>query len=180
MKPFGPVRPTPAAPAAIPPLRSAVVLLVDDDADYRDLVRLAVEESDAAAGLPGGVEVHEVGHGEAALRFLRREGEFRDAPRPTLIYLDMEMPRMDGMATLAALKADGELRLIPTVMFTGVDDDRFVRRAAALGANSYAVKPGDVETLLGLINASTAYWLRVHRTARVRPAAVAEETAEAA
>ena len=164
------MKPTPPAGSCPPPLSPpAVVLLVDDDDDYRGLVRMAVEESDAAVGLPGGLEVREAPHGEAALRFLRREGEFRFAPRPSLIFLDMEMPRLDGMATLRSIKTDPALRAIPTVMLSGVDDDAAVRRAAALGANSYAIKPRDVDTLIATINAATAYWLRVHRGARLRP-----------
>ena len=159
----------PTSPAsAFPPPPAAVVLLVDDDDDYRGLVRMAVEESDAAVGLPGGVEVREVCHGEAALRFLRREREYRDAPRPSLVLLDMEMPRLDGLSTLRAVKADADLRTVPVVMFSGVDDDATIRQAAAAGANGYAVKPRDVDTLIATINASTAFWLRVHRPARPR------------
>ena len=143
------------------------VLLVDDDADFRALVRLAMEESHAASTLPGGLDVREAGDGGEALRFLRRQGEHAAAPRPSLVLLDLEMPGgLDGLSTLRAIKADARLREVATVMFTGVDDDATIRTAVSLGANSYAVKPRDAAGVIAAVDAGAAYWLAVHRTPR--------------
>ena len=85
------------------------------------------------------------------------------APRPGLIYLDLEMPGMDGQATLKAIKADPQLRDIPVVMMTGVCDEKEMKTAAANGANSYTLKPANVEQFLRTVLASTSYWLTIHQ-----------------
>ena len=133
------------------------VLLVDDDPDCRLLIR------DAIAECKVNYNVFEAGNGFEALDFLKRRGKFADAPRPGLIYLDLEMPGMDGQATLKAIKADPELRDIPVVMMTGVCDESEMKRAAANGANSYTIKPANVEQFLKTVLMSTSYWLTVHQ-----------------
>src|SRR5437762_5069835 len=86
------------------------ILLVDDDPDCRMLIRDAIAECKVSN------DVHEVGNGLEALAFLRRQGPHASAPRPGLIYLDIEMPGMDGLETLKQIKADPNLRDIPVVM----------------------------------------------------------------
>src|SRR3954453_19581435 len=76
------------------------ILLVDDDPDCRLLIRDAITECQVTN------DIHEVSNGAQAMEFLQRKGEFANAPRPGLIYLDLEMPGMDGQATLKAIKAD--------------------------------------------------------------------------
>src|SRR4030095_7646343 len=110
------------------------ILLVDDDPDCRLLIR------DAIAACKVSNSVYEASNGMEALEFLKRRGKFAGAPRPGLIYLDLEMPGMDGQATLKAIKADPELRDIPVVMMTGVCDEKEMQTAAANGANSYTLK----------------------------------------
>ena len=133
------------------------VLLVDDDADCRMLVRDALEASDPQT------EVYEAASAEAGLRFLRRQGEHAAAPRPALIYLDVEMPGIDGIDLLRLIRADPALADIPVVMMTGVSDDDRLRAAAAAGANSYTIKPADAQQFLRTVADSTHYWLRVHQ-----------------
>ena len=67
------------------------------------------------------------------------------------------------MTTLARIKADPRFADIPVVMLTGVADETYMRRAAALGANSYTVKPAGAEQFLNTVQSSTAYWLTVHQ-----------------
>src|SRR5882757_3745648 len=99
------------------PPHPIIVLLVDDDPDCRMLIRDAIDECKVA------IAVHEACNGMEALEFLKRRGKHANAPRPGLIYLDLEMPGMDGQATLKAIKADPDLRDIPVVMMTGVCDE---------------------------------------------------------
>ena len=136
---------------------SIVILLVDDDPDCRLLIRDAIAECKVSN------KVYECTNGREAMEFLKRRGKFDGAERPGLIYLDLEMPGMDGQATLEAIKADPELRDIPVVMMTGVADDKEMERAMANGANSYTLKPANAEQFLRTVLASTNYWLNIHQ-----------------
>jgi len=133
------------------------ILLVDDDADCRLLIRDAITECKVSNS------IYECADGAEALAFLKREGVHADAPRPGLIYLDLEMPHMDGQATLKRIKSDPELRDIPVVMMTGVSDERQMKLAAESGANSYTIKPASAEQFLRTVLASTNYWLTIHQ-----------------
>src|SRR3954469_11032674 len=133
------------------------ILLVDDDPDCRMLVR------DAISGCKVSNDVHEVSNGLEALEFLRRSGPHANAPRPGLIFLDIEMPGMDGLETLKAIKSDAALRDIPVVMMTGVCGEEQMQTAAKLGANSYTLKPANAEQFLRTVLASTNYWLTIHQ-----------------
>lgn len=130
------------------------ILLVDDDEDCRAFVREAIRERN------GGHRVVEFSDAQAALEYLA--GTDTDS-RPGLIFLDVEMPGMDGLAALARIKADPRFADIPVVMLTGVADESYMRRAALLGANSYTVKPAQAEDFLQTVKTSTAYWLTVHQ-----------------
>jgi two-component system response regulator len=133
------------------------ILLVDDDEDCRQLIRDAIEH-----GMLDN-PVHEVCSGEEAMAFLRREGAYADAPRPGLIYLDIEMPGMGGQETLKAIRKDPRFADIAVVMMTGVTDDAQKRMAMANGANSYTNKPTDALTFIQTVMHSTNYWLRIHQ-----------------
>ncbi len=133
------------------------ILLVDDDPDCRMLIRDAVEECRVSNA------VHEVRDGQEAMAFLTRAPGYEQAPRPGLIYLDLEMPGMNGLEVLARIKADPELRSIPVVMMTGVSDETQMQRAAEAGANSYTIKPANAEQFLRTVLASTTYWLTIHQ-----------------
>ena len=144
-----------------------VILLVDDDGDYRALVGDAL----SAAGIA--CELHEAADGREALDFLHRRGRHADAPRPNLIYLDLEMPEVSGQQVLQNVKADPQLRDIPIVMMTGVTDDEHIAQAIRSGANSYIVKPTDPQMFVRFITRATNYWLCVHQD---RPAGATQGT----
>ncbi len=133
------------------------ILLVDDDPDCRMLVRDAIADSRVKNS------VFEVSNGEDALKFLRRQAKFSDAPRPGLIYLDIEMPGINGIELLKQIKADPDLRHITVVMMTGVSDEEQLRNAAAAGANSYTIKPANAEQFLRTVIDSANYWLTIHQ-----------------
>ncbi len=134
-----------------------VILLVDDDEDCRQLIRDAIEQGKLDN------PVYEVTSGAEALAFLQRKESFADAPRPGLIYLDIEMPGMNGQETLKAIRADPRFADIAVVMMTGVTDDEQKRQAMANGANSYTNKPTDALTFMQTVMQSTSYWLRIHQ-----------------
>jgi CheY-like chemotaxis protein len=133
------------------------ILLVDDDPDCRLLIRDAIAECKVSNS------VCEVVDGTEAVRFLNREGDHAAAPRPGLIFLDIEMPGMDGQATLKWIRSQEQFRDIPVVMMTGVADEVQMEAAAANGANSYTIKPANAEQFLRTVLASTNYWLTIHQ-----------------
>jgi two-component system response regulator len=137
------------------PAAPITILLVDDDDDCRLLVRDAIGECDAPN------RVVEVGDGQQALDYLRSAAV--EGSKPGLIFLDIEMPRMNGLETLRRIKADPMLKDIPVVMLTGVAEDEHMRRAAEYGANSYTIKPSDAQNFLQTVMSSCTYWLRTHQ-----------------
>lgn len=151
------VEPRRHAPVSLDGAEPITILLVDDDPDCRMLVRDAIEASKVSN------TVYEASNGAEALDFLNRRGAFADAPRPGLIYLDIEMPGMGGQETLRAIRAMPEFRETPIVMMTGVSDEEQMRQAAANGANSYTLKPASAEQFLRTVMASTSYWLTIHQ-----------------
>ncbi|MFI5497256.1 response regulator [Actinoplanes sp. NPDC051859] len=86
-----------------------------------------------------------MGDGSEALAFLRREGAHRDAPRPDLILLDLNMPRVDGRQALAEIESDPELKSIPTIVFTTSSLDSDVIASYSTHANAYITKPIDLD-----------------------------------
>jgi two-component system response regulator len=134
------------------------ILLVDDDADCRMLIRDAISECKVSN------QVYEVATGQEALDFLYRRGQYANVPLPGLVYLDIEMPGMDGQETLKRIRANPDFRDIPLVMMTGVADEAQMRLAAANGANSYTIKPANAEQFLRTVLASTNYWLTIHQS----------------
>lgn len=137
-------------PMAVP----MTILLVDDDEDCRAMVREAIRACDPDH------RVIERGDGASALEFLKSADI--DA-RPGLIFLDVEMPAIDGLEILRRIKADPKLADIPVVMLTGVAEPDCMHKAATLGANSYTVKPVRAEQFLDTVQASATYWLNVHQ-----------------
>ena len=131
---------------------SLTILLVDDDDGSRKIVREAISQCKVSNS------VFEARDGKEALELLKKAG----MPRPGLIYLDVEMPGMDGQATLKEIKSDPALRDIPVVMMTGVRDAAQMRAATAAGANSYTLKPANAEQFLRTVLASTNYCLNIH------------------
>jgi CheY-like chemotaxis protein len=115
------------------------VLLVEDDPGDVLMTREAFEHYKLRNVL------HVVTDGEQALQFLRRSGDYADAPRPGLILLDLNLPRVDGLEVLAEIKADPLLKVIPVVILTTSQAQQDVLRSYALHANAYVSKPVDFE-----------------------------------
>ena len=106
-------------------------------------------------------ELHVVNDGEQALQFLRRTGDYADAPRPGLILLDLNLPRRDGLEVLAELKADPELKVIPVVILTTSQAHEDILRSYALHANAYVSNPVDFERFMDVIRQIDNFFVTV-------------------
>jgi CheY-like chemotaxis protein len=134
------------------------ILMAEDDEDDRMMTRDALEE-----GRAGG-ELRFVADGEELLQYLRREGPYADpadAPRPGLVLLDLNMPKVDGREALAAIKADPGLRAIPVVILTTSKAEEDIQRCYELGVNSFITKPVTFMGLVETMRAFAVYWLDV-------------------
>lgn len=143
-----------------PAIRSQpiTILYADDDEDDRLLVKEALEESRLRN------EIRFVEDGEQLLDYLHHRGRFASpdaAPRPGLILLDLNMPRVDGREALAAIKHDPELRRIPVVILTTSKAEEDVLRTYDLGASSFVTKPVTFDALVELMRALGQYWLEI-------------------
>lgn len=138
-------------------LRAALfdVLLVEDNPGDVDLTREALEEANPRVRLAVARD------GEEALAVLRREGAHAGVPRPDLILLDLNLPRLDGHGVLAAVKADPALRTIPVVVLTSSAAEQDVARAYGLSANCYVTKPLVLEQFLDVVRGIDRFWFGV-------------------
>jgi CheY-like chemotaxis protein len=96
--------------------------------------------------------------GEEAIQFIFREGRFAQAPRPDLILLDLELPKKDGRAVLAEVKADFDLKEIPIVVLTASEDDEDRARSEFLNVQYYMTKPVNVEKFVDVVRQLKRFW----------------------
>jgi CheY-like chemotaxis protein len=136
------------------------VLLVEDDEGDVLMTREAFEFYKIRNPL------HVVTDGEQALHFLRRSGQFAGAPRPGLILLDINLPRLSGLEVLAELKADPELAVIPVVMLTTSQAEEDILRSYKLHANAYVSKPVDFENFVAAIRQIDDFFLTLVKLPR--------------
>ena len=131
------------------------ILLVEDSPGD---VRLTIE---ALADAKISNKISVTSDGIEALSFLRREGEFKDASRPGLILLDLNMPRMDGREFLEIVKNDDEYRNIPVVVLTTSQADSDILKSYNLRANCYITKPVDLDQFLVVVQGIQEFWLSI-------------------
>jgi two-component system, chemotaxis family, response regulator Rcp1 len=108
-------------------------------------------------------DLYAVEDGESAMRFLRREGEFADAPVPDLVILDLNLPRMDGKEVLQEIKGDPGLRQIPVLMLTTSAAERDIVDAYASHVNAYITKPIDLDEFVAVVSSIKQFWLSIVR-----------------
>ena len=102
-----------------------------------------------------------VSNGVEALALLRREGKYRDAARPDLILLDLNLPRKDGREVLAEVKQDDDLKRIPIVVLTSSKADADVVKTYNLHANCYVTKPVGLEQFAHVVKSIEDFWLSI-------------------
>lgn len=145
---------------AFDPTSVIELLLVEDDPGDVLMTREALSDSKLLNNL------HVVDNGEQALAFLRRQGEFANAPRPDLMLLDLNLPRLDGREVLAVVKQDPDLSTIPIVVLTTSDAEEDVIRSYQLHANAYVTKPVDFDSFVSVVHQVDEFFLTVVRLPR--------------
>ena len=153
-------------------------MMILKETDGRDIEILMVEDNEGDARLArealrdGRIRnaLHHVWDGEEALAFLRRRGEYADAPRPDLILLDLDLPRMDGGEVLSAIKEDDEFKRIPVVILTTSSADADILRSYNRHANCYITKPINMVEFLKVVTAIQDFWLTIVTLPAVRAA----------
>ena len=133
--------------------RPAVVLLVEDSPGDVRLMQEAFREVNPP------IQMHVTNDGVDAMAFLRQHNAYANAPRPDLILLDLNMPRMDGRAVLALIKADEDLRTIPTVVLTTSSAEGDIFRSYQLQASCYLCKPVELDVFENLVKSINGFWL---------------------
>jgi CheY-like chemotaxis protein len=130
------------------------VLLVEDSLSDISLTRQALKAGTATH------QLHVVRDGQAALAFLRGEGRYALAPRPSLILLDLNLPKKDGREVLAEIKADHQLKIIPVCVLTTSEDQGDVLQAYQRHANCYLTKSMDVYQFMAKVRHNNDFWLK--------------------
>ena len=138
--------------------KPVVILMADDDPEDCMMAKEALEEARLAN------ELRFVEDGEELMHYLRREenyGNGVDSPRPGLILLDLNLPRMNGHEALREIKNDPELRRIPVVVLTTSEAEEDIYRTYDLGANSFVVKPVTFEGFVEMVKTLQCYWFQL-------------------
>ena len=136
-------------------LQPVEILLVEDSPTDVLLAKEALEYSKIVNNL------HTAADGVEAMAFLRCEGKFKDAPRPGLILLDLNLPKKDGREVLAEIKSDEKLKRIPVVVLTTSKSEVDILKAYGLHANCYIVKPVDFEKFAEVVRSIQNFWFAV-------------------
>jgi len=131
------------------------ILLVEDNPGDHRLTQEALREGKVYNNL------HWVQDGVDALDFLKRRGKHAHAPRPDIILLDLNLPKMDGREVLSEIKGDEELRTIPVVVLTTSKAEEDVLRSYDLHANCYVTKPVDLDKFIVVVQSIDRFWLTV-------------------
>jgi CheY-like chemotaxis protein len=137
--------------------RPITILLADDDEEDCEFAKEALEESRLLN------ELHVVHDGAKLLEFLRHEGRYAEErpPRPDLILLDLNMPRLDGRQALEVMKNDPVLRAIPVVVLTTSRAEEDIFRSYDLGASSFITKPVTFAGLVEVMKTLGRYWVQI-------------------
>ena len=143
-------------------IKPAQVLLIEDNEDDVELTLEALKDSRVR------MDVHVVADGVAAMKFLRCQDEYDDKPRPDLILLDLNLPKMDGREVLNEIRNDPDLTDLPVVVLTTSQDEEDICKAYKLHANCYISKPVDFMKFTELVKQIEGFWLQLVKLPRRR------------
>jgi CheY-like chemotaxis protein len=135
--------------------RPIEILMVEDNPGDVRLTVEALKEAKVRNNL------HTVEDGVEALAFLRREGRYTEVPRPDLVLLDLNLPKMNGREVLAEIKEDPDLRRIPVVILTISQAEQDIVKSYNLHANCYITKPVDLDQFLEVVKSIENFWLTI-------------------
>lgn len=131
-----------------------VILLAEDEKTDAFFVQEAINRMECIT------QLHSVKDGQSVLDFLRREGEFSQAPRPDIVLLDINMPRKNGHEVLSDIKSDPALQAIPVIVLSGSSAEKDIQRSYAAHANAYVMKAYDFSGMMKLMAAIEVFWFR--------------------
>ena len=141
----------------IPGIRPIEILLVEDEAEAAETTMEALGDGRISN------RIHWVEDGEEAIAFLRRQDRHAAAPRPDLILLDLNMPRMNGHEVLAIIKQHADWKRIPVVVMTSSDNEKDILLAYDRHANCYVTKPLDLDKFMEAVRSIEDFWLSIAR-----------------
>ncbi len=131
------------------------VLLVEDNPGDAQLTRIALEDSKIS------VNLNVVEDGVEAMAFLRKQGNYADAPHPDIVLLDLNLPRKDGREVLAEIKADQSFKRIPVVVLTTSQSEEDILKAYNLSANCFITKPVDFDQFVKIVQSIENFWFAI-------------------
>ena len=138
-------------------MRPVQVLLVEDNPGDADLTCETFETSRLS------LEIHVVSDGAEALDYLLKRRSHVNATTPSLVLLDLNLPKIGGREVLAEMRQHDELRMVPVVVLTSSDAERDIVESYRLGANCYVTKPVDLQAFQGIVRAIEGFWFNVVR-----------------
>jgi chemotaxis family two-component system response regulator Rcp1 len=137
--------------------RPIEILLVEDNADEAEMTMEALKDGRISN------RIHWVEDGEAAISFFRRDARHHSAPRPDLVLLDLNMPRMSGLEVLTMIKQHPDWRRVPVVIMTSSDNERDIVAAYDRHVNCYVTKPIDMDKFIEVVRSIEDFWLSIVR-----------------
>ena len=146
------------------PFDPVEILIVEDNPSDAELTIRALKKSNLAN------HIFVVENGEEALDFIFSRGKYADLNNSKtlkVIFLDLKLPKVSGLEVLEVIKSEDATKSLPVVIITSSKEDPDIKRAYALGANSYVVKPVDFESFINAISTTGLYWLLINVPPRV-------------
>jgi len=134
-------------------VKTANILIVEDNEDHAELLEFAIQSTTFS------VELYIVTDGELALQFVRNEGDYADAPQPDFIFLDINLPRIDGRQVLRQIKADSSLKKIPVIVLTTSESPHDRTYCYEHHANAFLAKPLLLDEWKDMAQNSLSFWL---------------------
>jgi len=135
--------------------RPANFLLVEDNPGDVRLTQEALKSHKLQNNL------HVVTDGEEAMAFLRKQGKYKDAPRPDIILLDLNLPKKDGREVLAEIKSEPSLKTIPVVIISSSEAEQDIIKSYNLNANCYVTKPVNFDQFIKVVQSINDFWLTI-------------------